>query len=119
MKACTKAYEVYQWRSQGKQQDYVFLKTGYELVKVSFADILYLVAEGNYINVVMQGSKILTRMTFSDMESLLPPTTFIRIHRSYIVNKEKISRIERHQVTINGESIPVSENYSQQILQIR
>jgi len=119
MKACTKAYEVHQWRSQGKQQDYVFLKTGYELVKVSFADILYLVAEGNYINVVMQGSKILTRMTFSDMESLLPPTTFIRIHRSYIVNKEKISRIERHQVTINGESIPVSENYSQQILQIR
>jgi DNA-binding LytR/AlgR family response regulator len=119
MKACTKAYEVYQWRSQGKQQDYIFLKTGYELVKVSFTDILYLVAEGNYINVVMQGSKLLTRMTFSEMESLLPPTSFIRIHRSYIVNKEKISRIERHQVTINREYIPISENYSQQIMLMR
>jgi DNA-binding LytR/AlgR family response regulator len=96
MKACSKAHEVYQWRNQGKPQDYIFLKTGYELVKVSFSDIHYLVAEGNYINVVMQGTRILTRMTFSEMETLLPPTSFLRIHRSYIVNKDRISRVERH-----------------------
>lgn len=119
MKACSKAHEVGQWRNQGKIQEYIFLKTGYELVKVSFTEIQYLVAEGNYINVVMKDSKLLTRMTFSDMESLLPPAKFFRIHRSYIVNKEHLSKIERHQVTINGECIPVSENYAQQILQIR
>jgi DNA-binding LytR/AlgR family response regulator len=58
-------------------------------------------------------------MTFSEMETLLPPTSFVRIHRSYIVNKDSISRVERHQVTINGEKLPVSENYSQQIMQMR
>lgn len=119
MKACSKAQEVYQWRNQDKQQDYIFLKTGYELVKVWFNEITYLVAEGNYINVVMRGSKLLTRMTFSDMESVLPPASFIRIHRSYIVNKEHVDRIERHQVTIYGEQIPVSENYSHQIMNLR
>ena len=111
MKACNKAYEVWQWKSQGKSQDYVFLKTGYEQVKVQFDDILYLNAEGNYINVVLVTGKILTRMTFSEMEALLPPSNFIRIHRSYIVNKDHVDKIERHQVTIRNEILPVSENY--------
>lgn len=112
MKACNKAYEVWQWRTQGKQQEYIFLKTGYEQVKVVFSDILYMIAEGNYISVVLQqGHKLLTRMTFSEMESLLPPHTFIRIHRSYLVNRDHIEKIERHQVTIRGEFIPVSDNY--------
>ena len=111
MKACNKAYEVWQWKSEGKSQDYVFLKTGYEQVKVQFDDILYLNAEGNYINVVLVTGKILTRMTFAEMESLLPPSNFIRIHRSYIVNKDHVDKIERHQVTIRSEVLPVSENY--------
>ena len=111
MKACNKAYEVWQWKNQGKVQEYIFLKTGYEQVKVQFDDILYLNAEGNYINVILLAGKILTRMTFAEMETLLPPSNFIRIHRSYIVNKDHIDKIERHQVTIRNELIPVSENY--------
>jgi DNA-binding LytR/AlgR family response regulator len=110
-KACNKAFEVWQWRNQDKQQDYVFLKTGYEQVKVLFDDMLYLVAEGNYINVVLRTGKLLTRMTISDMEQLLPPRQFVRVHRSYIVNKDHIDRIDRHQVTIRNEQIPVSEAY--------
>lgn len=110
-KACNKAYEVWHWKNQGKQQEYVFLKTGYEQVKVLFDDILYLVSEGNYINVVMRTGKILTRMTFNEMEAILPTANFVRVHRSYIVNKDHIDRIERHQVTIKNELIPISENY--------
>ena len=111
MKACNKAYEVWQWKHQGKMQEYVFLKTGYEQIKVEFDDILYLNAEGNYINVVLLTGKLLTRMTFAEMEALLPPSNFVRIHRSYIVNKDHVDKIERHQVTIRNEIIPVSENY--------
>jgi DNA-binding LytR/AlgR family response regulator len=118
MKACTKAHEVLQWKNQGKQQDYIFLKTGYELVKVSFREICYLASEGNYINVVMENSKILTRMTFSEMESILP-SSFIRIHRSYMVNKDHITKIDRQQVRICGEVLPVSEQYAQQVMQLR
>lgn len=109
-KACNKAYEVWQWRSQSKPQEYVFLKTGYEQVKVMFRDIQYLAAEGNYISVVTGSGKLLTRMTFSEMEALLP-ASFIRVHRSYIVNREQVSRIERHQVTVGTEIIPISDNY--------
>lgn len=115
-KACNKAFEVWQWKSQGKQQDYVFLKTGYEQIKVQYSEILYLVAEGNYINVVLRTGKLLTRMTFSEMEQLLPPQNFVRVHRSYIVNKDHVDRIERHQLTIRQELIPVSEAYRNALL---
>lgn len=115
-KACNKAFEVWQWKSQGKQQDYVFLKTGYEQIKVLYSEILYLVAEGNYINVVLRTGKLLTRMTFSEMEQLLPPQNFVRVHRSYIVNKDHVDRIERHQLTIRQELIPVSEAYRNALL---
>lgn len=119
MKACTKAHEVYQWRNQGKPQEYIFLKNGYELVKVCFRDIRYLTAEGNYISVVLENSKLLTRMTISDMENSLPKSSFIRVHRSHIVNREHVDRIERHQLWIKGEAIPVSENYAAQVMQLR
>lgn len=119
IKACTKAHEVYQWRNQAKPQEYIFLKNGYELVKVSFRDIRYLTAEGNYISVVLENSKLLTRMTISDMENSLPKSSFIRVHRSHIVNREHVDRIERHQVWIKGEAIPVSENYAAQAMQLR
>jgi len=119
MKACAKAHEVHQWKSQGKSQDYVFLKTGYELVKVQFRDILYLASEGNYINVVISSGKLLTRMTFAEVESILPQSLFIRIHRSYMVNRDHVERIERHQLKVGGEVLPVSEQYSQLVMQMR
>jgi DNA-binding LytR/AlgR family response regulator len=109
-KACNKAYEVWQWRNQARPQEYVFLKSGYEQVKVMFKDIHYLVAEGNYTSVITASGKLLTRMTFSDMETMLPPS-FVRVHRSYIVNRDHIQKIERHQVTIGPNIIPVSDNY--------
>jgi len=119
MKACAKAQEVHQWRNQGKPQEYVFLKNGYELVKVFLKDILYLTAEGNYISVVMQNGKLLTRMTISEMENSLPKSGFIRVHRSHIINREHIERIERYQLWIKGQAIPVSENYATQVMQLR
>lgn len=115
LKACTKANEIFQLRSSGKPADHIFIKTGYEQVKVMFDDILYLEAEGNYISFITRNGKLLTRMTFAEVENLLPHGDFTRIHRSYIAAKNHIDKIERGQVIIKGVALPVGESYSQNL----
>jgi DNA-binding LytR/AlgR family response regulator len=80
-----------------------------------FEDILYLESEGNYISFVTKNGKLLTRMTFAEVESLLPPGDFTRIHRSFIAAKNHIDKIERGQVIIKGITIPVGESYAQNL----
>ncbi|PRY14340.1 LytTR family two component transcriptional regulator [Pontibacter ummariensis] len=114
VKACNKAQELLQLRSQAvAPKDYLFLKTGYEQVKVHYEEILYLEAAGNYVTFVLDDKKLLTRMTIGEVCELLPSEQFMRVHRSYIVAKDKIEKIERHQVRIKGHDVPVGASYMQ------
>ena len=112
IKGCNKAYELYNFRNASETTDHLYVKTGYEQVKVMHEDILYLEAAGNYVTFVLKDKNILSRSTFIEAASLLPTDKFVRIHRSYLVAVNKIDKVERHQVTINNLKIPVSEAYS-------
>jgi len=111
VKGCNKAYELFQLRNKSGSADFIFLKTGYEQEKVQFDDILYLEAAGNYVNFVLKNKNLLSRMTFAELEVILPKNKFIRIHRSYMAAIAAINRIERHQIHINDFQIPVSESF--------
>jgi len=111
VKACNKAFELFQFRNAGSPPDHIFLKTGNEQQKVLFDDMLYLEASGNYVTFALKGGSILVRITFSEAADLLPADRFIRTHRSYIVAVSKIDKVERHQLTIGSKKIPVSEAY--------
>jgi DNA-binding LytR/AlgR family response regulator len=119
IKACNKAYELYNFRNTADVKEYIFLKTGYEQVRVNFDDIYHLEATGNYVNFMLKDSKVLTRMTITEVEVLLPAEKFIRIHRSFIAAISKIDKIERHQVTINGFMLPVGGAYVQNLGMIK
>jgi two-component system LytT family response regulator len=111
VKGCNKAYELFQLRNKSGSNDFIFLKTGYEQEKVNFDDILYLEAAGNYVSFVLKNKSLLSRMTFAELEVILPMNKFIRVHRSYMAAVSAINRIERHQIHINDLQIPVSESY--------
>jgi two-component system LytT family response regulator len=111
VKGCNKAYELFQLRNKSGSADFIFLKTGYEQEKVNFDDILYLEAAGNYVNFVLKNKSLLSRMTFAELEVILPKNKFIRVHRSYMAAVASINRIERHQIHIKDIQIPVSESY--------
>jgi two-component system LytT family response regulator len=116
LKACNKAYELYNFRNTTTTTDHLYLKTGYEQVKVMYDEILYLEATGNYVTFVLSDKKILARSTFAEAIHWLPQQRFVRTHRSYLVAVNKINKVERHQVTIgNGLKIPVSEAYQSQL----
>lgn len=119
-KACNKAYELYNFRSvKEDKKDYLFLKTGYEQVKVMFDEICYLEATGNYVNFELKDKQHLSRMTISEVEQLLPADQFIRIHRSFIAAISKVEKIERHQLVVNGAVLPVGSSYYQNILMVK
>jgi two-component system, LytTR family, response regulator len=116
IKACNKAHELLQLRGTTTPvKDYIFLKTGYEQVKVFYEEILYMEAAGNYVTFVLADKKLLSRMTINELSEQLPTDKFIRVHRSYIVAKDRIDKIERHQVTIKGNEVPVGASYMPQL----
>ena len=116
VKACNKAQELQQLRTGAAPvKDYIFLKTGYEQVKVFYTDILYMEAAGNYVTFVLEDKKLLSRMTINELSEQLPADKFIRVHRSYIVAKDRIEKIERHQLCIKGNYVPVGAVYLQQL----
>lgn len=115
IKACNKAYELYNYRHSNETSDHLFVKSGYDQFKVFYHDILYLEATGNYVTFVLKDKKILSRSTFSEATTLLPAKAFVRVHRSYIVAVDKIDKLERNLVVINNTRIPVSDAYRQDL----
>lgn len=115
VQACNKAFELHNFRNTTQASDHLFLKTGYEQVKVWYDDILYLEATGNYVTFVLADKKVLARSTFAEAVHWLPQQKFVRVHRSYIVAVNKIEKAERHQLTLGTHKIPVSEAYQQQL----
>jgi two-component system LytT family response regulator len=115
IKGCNKAFELYNFRNATETADHLYIKTGYEQVKILYDDILYLEASGNYVSFVLKDRNIISRSTFLEAANLLPSGKFLRIHRSFIVAINKIDKVERHQLTIGGKTVPVSEAYSTDI----
>jgi two-component system, LytTR family, response regulator len=115
IKGCNKAFELYNFRNSTEATDHLFIKTGYEQQKVFYDDILYVEATGNYVSFVLKDKTILSRSTFVEATTVLPADKFVRVHRSYIAAVNKITKLEKTQVTIGKATIPVSEAYSQNL----
>lgn len=114
LKACHKAKELFDLRNQSQEAEnpYIFIKDGYEQVKVFLTDILYIEASGNYTQLhIAEGRLLSTRVTVNDLAEQLPAKDFIRIHRAYIVAKDKISKFDRTQVWIADKILPIGTTY--------
>lgn len=111
VKSCNKAFELFNYRNTPETPEFLFVKDGYDQLKINFADILFLEAAGNYVTFTLQDKKVLTRSTFAEAIALLPPERFVRVHRSFIVAVNRIDKAERHQVTIGTHKVPVSGAY--------
>ncbi|RAK70444.1 LytR/AlgR family response regulator transcription factor [Hymenobacter edaphi] len=119
VQACNRAQErllLRQAPAAPPPRDYLFLKTGYEQVKVHHADILYVEAAGNYVTFALTaGRRLLARLTMQEVLALLPPGQFARVHRSFVVATGHVDRIERHQVRVQGHTVPVGAAYHDQL----
>ncbi len=101
---------------ESKEDDFLFLKADGKIFKIMHDDVLYAEANGNYTKVCTTQHTLLPAMTFSGFEDLVPKSKFLRIHRSFIINKSKIDHIEGNRVFIQNTEIPNGSKYRDQIL---
>ena len=93
--------------------EFLFLKSEYKIRRINFNDILYIEGLKDYIKVFVKNEEkpILSISTLKMVESKLPAKHFMRVHRSFIVNLDKIDTIERSRIVFGKVYIPISEQY--------
>ena len=102
------AIELIRLKKSAKKQLEIITSKGVELISES--DILYCEAEGSYTKIVTESKLIIQRITLKKITEKLS-TDFVRIHRSFIVNKQKITAQNTHSVYINQTKLPISRSY--------
>ncbi|WP_102407294.1 LytR/AlgR family response regulator transcription factor [Parabacteroides bouchesdurhonensis] len=97
----------------------IFVKTEYKLVQIELCKILYIEGLKDYIKIFVEDEPrpVLSLMSMKSMEEMLPADHFIRVHRSFIVQPEKIKVIERNRIVFGKEYIPISDNYKQKFME--
>jgi len=95
--------------------EFLFLKSDYKIKRINFNDILYIEGLKDYVKVytLHVPKPILSLSSLKLLESKLPDNKFMRVHRSFIVNLEKIDTIERNRIVFGNEYIPVSDQYKE------
>lgn len=92
------------------KRDYIIIKDGYKEVKLFFDEILFLKSDKNYIDIQTLNKKLTIRNTLDNIQKELDSNDFFRVHRSYIVNKNKISIKTSNTLKIQNFEIPISRN---------
>ncbi|MCF8228089.1 MAG: LytTR family DNA-binding domain-containing protein [Bacteroidales bacterium] len=112
LKAVNKAYTLIEQKelASGPAQSFILVKSDKRLHKIMRNDIVYVESAGDYVKVVGLQKTIVTHETMKNMGKKLDDN-FIRIHKSFIINKNKIEFIEGRQVKIAGEYVPVGDSY--------
>jgi len=95
--------------------EFLFLKSEYKIRRIDFNDILYIEGLKDYVKVYLmdQAKPVMSLTTLKLLESKLPASKFMRVHRSFIVNLEKVDTIERGRIIFGKTYIPVGEQYKE------
>jgi len=98
---------------QDENKDYLFVKSEYKIVRISLDDIIYIEGMREYVRIhLTTGKSLMPLISLRVLEEQLPSSKFMRVHRSYIVNLEKINTIDHSRIVFDGKIyIPVSGQY--------
>ncbi len=123
LKAANKAHDLYKAQSlnlgandEGNKNistypDYIFIKSGYDILKVNISDIQFIEGLKDYVKIYLPSQPILTLLNLKAIVEKLPTKKFVRVHRSYIVALDKISAIRKNKIIIGDKEIPIGEHY--------
>lgn len=116
LQAAHKAVQWFDLLNQPQEElESIFVKSDYKLIQVELKNILYIEGLKDYIKIYEENAPkpILSLMSMKSMEELLPSSRFMRVHRSYIVQKDKIRIIDRGRIVFGKNYIPISDSYKQ------
>lgn len=97
-------------------EGFVYFRAERKMIKVKYAEIIYVESMKDYIKIVRANEKpLLVKQSITSLEEVLPASLFLRIHRSYIVAVDKIAAFTNHDVEIGGKEIPIGRLYAHQL----
>ena len=122
--AANKAQEWFRLVEQSQQSEKkenqdeklsIFVKSDYKLIRIELKNILYVEGLKDYVKIYEEntGRPVISLMSMKAMEEILPADRFMRVHRSYIVQKEKIRIIEHNRIVFGNTYIPIGDSYKQ------
>lgn len=127
LQAANKALEWYKLKDNNNKAEQdeivssssIFVKSGYRVERIEFDNILYIENQKDYVKFHLEDTKepISSLMSMQSLEEKLPSNRFMRVHRSFIVNLDKIKTIERNCIVFGKEYIPVSESYKTKFME--
>ena len=127
MKAVNKAATLHAGHPElagedGPQRDYIFVKADKKLVKVDYDDVVYIEGLKDYVIIRNDETRVITLQTMKSLEEKLPSPPFRRVHRSYIVNLEKVEAVEGNslEVTVKGQKklVAIGKSYREELLEL-
>lgn len=100
-----------------KEPDYIFVKSDYKAMKVKFEDILYIEGMQKYVKFKCRDSQVVSLLSLSKLEEVLPTRNFLRIQKSFIANLNHITGVEGNRlIMINKDKIPISKSIKPDLL---
>ena len=97
-------------------QDHLFIKVDTKLIKLQNTDILFVESLGDYVKFVTPNKKYVTLNTIKNLEEKLDKATFLKVHRSYLVNLTKIDDLDGNILLIQGNQVPISKGHREEVL---
>lgn len=94
-----------------ESRDYIFLTVQKKKVKILFSEILFIESQREYIKIVTSKWEYLSKISTHEIEAMLPPDLFRRVHRSFIISINKIEAYTADMVEVNGVAIPIGKGY--------
>lgn len=129
LKSAQKAMQWYEMLHQNEQTktsasekvepESLFVKADRKLIQIELNKILYIEGLKDYVKIYIEGEPhpVLSLMSMKSMEEMLPESRFIRVHRSFIVQSEKIKVIDRNRIVFGKEYIPISDGYKDKFVE--
>jgi DNA-binding LytR/AlgR family response regulator len=98
------------------ESDHLFIKVDTKLVKLENKDILYMESMGDYVRFVTASKKYVTLNTMKNLEEKLSRSTFLKVHRSYIINISKIDDLQGNTIYIQGNQVPIGKGHREEVM---
>jgi two-component system, LytTR family, response regulator len=105
------------FKNETLSDEYFFIKSGTELRKILLSEILFFESRKEYVAVITNAFEILTYRRLKDVEAQLP-SSFVRVHQSYIVNLNQLAKIQDNHIHIGEKRIPIGDKFREALMEL-
>ena len=99
-----------------RSNDFITVKADYKLYKINYDDLLFIEGQHEYVTFHTTQRRITALFALKDLEEILPKDKFVRVHKSYIVSFKHIQDLDKSDVTVAGNKVPVGASYRDELL---